>query len=81
MLYADVDVGEGKLDVKILGYCYVLGISAEVKIILTNTEFQFKVAGNLWNVFKASVELTASYGSVENLAFSVRLYIPLLLEP
>ena len=71
LLFADVDLKNNKFNVKIAGYCHVLGISAEVDIVLTNTEFRFKVSGNLWNVFKASVELTATYGSLERLAFSV----------
>ena len=64
-------VATSGVQVKIQGYVTVLGISAGADIDVSDSGFRFKISGNIFNMFKAELDLQASYGSIEKASFSV----------
>ncbi|XP_057295026.1 uncharacterized protein LOC130623549 [Hydractinia symbiolongicarpus] len=70
-----IKAGADEFEVHIEGYAEVLGINGEIKILVSDTEFEFRVSGTMWpGIFDASIELKASYGSIDTLSFSVSIY-------
>ena len=54
------------------GYVSVLGISAEAKLRITNTEYLYSISGRFLGLFEANLEITASYGDIRSASFRVR---------
>ena len=54
------------------GYVSVLGISAEAKLRITNTEYLYNITGRFLGLFEANLEITASYGDIRSASFRVR---------
>ena len=53
----------------------VIGISRYVKVVMTSTYFEFSIAGDMFGIFKASLYMKASYGSLASLAFEVSVLV------
>lgn len=60
--------------VNIEASCYVnvLGISVETTMRITNTGYDFCIAGRMLNLFQAKLAFSASYGSISQAQFRVR---------
>ena len=54
------------------GYLMVLGISRETKLKITNTQYEFRIQGKMLNLYRASLDITAKYGSIRGAQFQVR---------
>ena len=54
------------------GYLSVLGISTEVILRITNSEYRFSISGKLLNLFESDLEITAAYGDIHSASFRVR---------
>ena len=71
-------IAPNKVNVKIDGYVYLLGISAGVSIDVNDDYMKFVVYGNLFNLFEANVTVQASYKKLEEASFMVGLFIFML---
>ena len=54
------------------GYVSVLGITAEAKLRITNTEYLYSISGRFLGLFEANLEITASYGDIRSASFRVK---------
>ena len=61
-----------KVDIHASGFVSVLGIQAEVMLRITNTHYEFRIAGKLLRLFQASLHITANYGDIKRAGFQVR---------
>ena len=55
------------------GYISVLGMSVEVDIVLKDNYFKFTVMGDLFGMFRVSLDVEATYGSVATLEAKVSM--------
>ena len=68
-LYAKISAEN--VDVKLLGYISLLGISAEVAIDISDDYIKFYTYGNLFNLFAANMTVQAGYKKIEEADFVV----------
>ena len=68
-LYAKISAEN--VDVKLLGYVSLLGISAEVAIDISDDYIKFYTYGNLFNLFAANITVQARYKKIEEADFVV----------
>jgi len=61
-----------KVRVLIAGYVNLLGISAEVEITVDNSGYHLFLESKFLGLFRASIWVDASYGSLESVSFRVR---------
>ena len=60
------------VDIKAKSYVYVLGISLQTLLSITNTQYKFDIQGKMLNLFEAKLHISASYGSIQKAHFKVR---------
>ena len=53
------------------GFVKLLGISAEAKILITHTKYEFYIRGKLLQLIDARLHVTATYGNIYNASFLV----------
>ncbi len=58
--------------VQIQGYVYLLGISREVYIDVSDTGFEFRMDTKILDMIHAKLHVNAAYGSLASLSFNVR---------
>ena len=61
-----------KVDIHASGYVSVLGIQAEAMLRITNTQYEYRIAGKFLHLFQASLHITANYGNIKRAGFRVR---------
>ena len=61
-----------KRDIHASGFVSVLGIQAEAMLRITNTQYEYRVAGKFLHLFQASLHITAKYGDIRRAGFRVR---------
>ena len=61
-----------KVRIEAKGYLSVLGISVETMLKITNTQFIFKIKGNMLHLFEANLHIAASYGNIRRAKFTVQ---------
>ncbi len=61
-----------KVNIKAKGYLSVLGISVETSLKITNTQYIFKIKGNMLHLFEANLRISASYGNIRRAKFAVQ---------
>ena len=73
----DAKISPKAVEVTIKGYISILGISTEVNIDISGDKILFYVAGNLFNIIRADlqVESTSKPNDLENSSFKVMLRI------
>ena len=64
-----------KVDIHASGFVSVLGIQAEAMLRITNTRYEYRVAGKFLHLFQASLHITAKYGDIRKAGFRVRGYL------
>ena len=60
-----------KVNIRAKGYLSVLGISVETTLKITNTQYIFKIKGNMLHLFEANLHIAASYGNIQRAKFTV----------
>ena len=72
--YCLVDIDTEKVDVRVEGFAYCLGISVEIKVFINNTHFYFFIEGPLFTILHANLTVAARYaGALVNMEYSVSL--------
>ena len=61
-----------KVDIHASGFVSVLGIQAEALLRITNTKYEYRIAGKFLHLFQASLHIAANYGDIKRAGFSVR---------
>ena len=61
-----------KVDIHASGFVSVLGIQAEAMLRITNTQYEYRIAGKFLHLFQASLHITANYGNIKRAGFRVR---------
>ena len=61
-----------KVDIHASGFVSVLGIQAEAMLRITNTQYEYRIAGKFLHLFQASLHITANYGDIKRAGFRVR---------
>ena len=61
-----------KVNIEARGYLFVLGISLETTLTITNTQYIFNIQGRMLNLFEASLHIAASYGNIQQATFQVQ---------
>ena len=61
-----------KVDIHASGFVSVLGIQAEAMLRITNTQYEYRIAGKFLHLFQASLHITAKYGNIKRAGFRVR---------
>ena len=61
-----------KVDMHASGFVSVLGIQAEAMLRITNTQYEYRIAGKFLHLFQASLHITANYGNIKRAGFRVR---------
>ena len=69
-LLIDIDPSNDKKNIEIEGYIHILGIQTYVKILLSETEFELTVIGDLWGVLHSQVEVHAEFSSLSKFSVS-----------
>ena len=64
-----------KVDIHASGFVSVLGIQAEAMLRITNTQYEYRIAGKFLHLFQASLHITANYGNIKRAGFRVRGYL------
>ena len=70
-----VSVLPPKVNMHISGFVSVLGIQAGALLRVTNTRYEYRVAGKFLHLFQASLHITANYGDIRKAGFRVRGYL------
>ena len=60
-----------KVDIHASGFVSVLGIQAEALLRITNTQYEYRIAGKFLHLFQASLRITANYGDIKRAGFRV----------
>ena len=68
-------IAPNKVNVKINGYVYLLGISAGVTIDINDDYMKFDVYGKLFNLFEANITVQAGYKKLEEASFMVYYFV------
>ena len=65
-----------KMDIHASGFVSVLGIQAEAMLRITNTRYEYRIAGKFLHLFQANLHITANYkyGDIRQAGFRVRGY-------
>lgn len=72
--YCLVDIDTEKVDVRVEGFAYCLGISVEIKVFINNTHFYFFIEGPLFTILHANLTVAATYGgALADMEYSVSL--------
>ncbi len=71
-LNASIGLLPPNVNIEASGYVSVLGISVEDTLRITNDQYQMSIEGRMLGLFQASLEITASYGSIRSASFRVR---------
>ena len=66
-----LDVLPPSVNIEASGYINVLDISHQAMLHITNEEYKFFMSGKMLNLFQASLNISASYGSIRTAAFQV----------
>ena len=61
-----------KVDIHASMFVSVLGIHREASLRVTNTQYEFRIAGRFLRRFQASLHITANYGNIRQAGFRVR---------
>ena len=61
-----------KVDIHASRFVSVLGIQAEAMLRITNTQYEYRIAGKFLHLFQASLHITANYGNIKRAGFRVR---------
>jgi hypothetical protein len=70
-LYVMIQSNPLKFQAEASGYVSVLGISAEAKLVVSNSGFEVSVFGSIFRVLEAELTIKASIGKVLDASFSV----------
>ena len=70
-LYVMIQSNPLKFKAEASGYVSVLGISAEAKLVVSNSGFEVSVFGSIFRVLEAELTIKASIGKVLDASFSV----------
>ena len=71
-LYVHVALLPPKVDIHASGFVSVLGIQAGAMLRITDTQYEFRIAGKFLHLFQASLHITANYGDIKQAGFRVR---------
>ena len=70
--YVIVDIGTSNLPyIEASGYAEVLGMSAEIKILISSSKYEYSINGKFLNLFYVGLHIQASYGNLANANFVV----------
>ena len=69
-LIADISTRKAP-SIEASGFVEVLGISAETKLLITTSKYEFSISGKFLNYFTAGLRITASYGSFSKASYTV----------
>ena len=61
-----------KVDIHASIFVSVLSIQREAMLRITNTQYEFRIAGKFLHLFPASLHITANYGDIKRAGFRVR---------
>ena len=61
-----------KVDIRASGFVSVLGIQQEAMLRITNTQYEYRIAGKFLHLFQASLHITAKYGNIKRAEYRVR---------
>ena len=66
-----IELPKRKVDIHASGFVSVLGIQAEALLRITNTQYEYRIAGKFLHLFQASLRITANYGDIKRAGFRV----------
>ena len=69
-LIADISTRKAP-SIEASGFVEILGISAETKLIITTSKYEFSINGNFLNLYAVHLRISASYGSFSKANFVV----------
>ena len=69
--YLIVDISTSKVHIEASGFVELLGMSAEVKLLITSSKYEFQIEGRFLNLFNIGLRIQASYGNFANANFQV----------
>ena len=69
--YLIVDISTSKVHIEASGFVELLGMSAEVKLLITSSKYEFYINGRFLNLFNVRLRIQASYENFANANFQV----------
>ena len=69
--YVIADIGGSKQYLEAKGFAEVLGISAEITMIVSSSKYEYHINGKFLNLFYVGLRIQASYGNLANAHFVV----------